>query len=163
MPRPKRETIRDNLFLTFLDTLKPPRHLTSSLAQNVLYAHVPFLSLNLSCMWVSDSLMYVGFPYMIIKFGYFLLLICLMSVWSLHQTKRTWRAEENISSPTLPGYSKLSVNSLSVLIWWSLFVSTGYVQSFYYAFIDGNVYVPLGKHTTLWTFKNKNGVIHIFM
>lgn len=37
--------------LSCYEPLRPPRHLTSSLAQDVLYTHVPLLSLNLSCKW----------------------------------------------------------------------------------------------------------------
>lgn len=54
------------------------------------------------------SLRYAGFPYMIIQFSCFLLLICRMSVWLLEQPKRTLRVEKNISSLTLLHYTYLA-------------------------------------------------------
>lgn len=63
--------------LFFLSSCNDPsmlwRHLTSSLAQEILYTDVPFLSLNLSHA-SGVSLMYAGFhSYVCIKFDYFYL------------------------------------------------------------------------------------------
>lgn len=66
---------------------KAPRCVTSSLAQSILCTHFPFLSLNLSCMW---GLWVFHDTYICIKFGYFLLLICLMFIWLLDHWKELW-------------------------------------------------------------------------
>lgn len=83
------------IFLPF----EAPRCLISSLVQNVIYIyilHFPFLSWNLSCMW-SFWISYVcGVPICtVIKFHYFLSLVCVMLIWLLDQVEELRKTEKS--------------------------------------------------------------------
>lgn len=78
-------TIKHLLLLSSYKLFSSQLKLTSSLAQNAIYITHWTLSLwTCHVRRLSDSLLYVGFTYMyVIKFGYFLLLNCLISIWPL--------------------------------------------------------------------------------
>lgn len=100
------------LFLPSCNTLwghLPPQPPDLIVWENVLHPCSSFLSLNLSCTGVSDSLMYVGFPYNeSIKFNYFLLLIFPRVYLIIRQSRKTLRVEKSLflSDTHLPGDSE---------------------------------------------------------
>ena len=89
--------------------MRAPSHLASSLAQDGLHTPVPILSLNNVCMgglWLSRT--QVSCTYVCVKFDYFLLLICLMSVWLLGLGGSLFLPR---SAKVLPQHSAFVVNS----------------------------------------------------
>lgn len=74
------------------EALKPPRCVTSSLAQCVLHTSI-LLSISEPIMHVGSlTLSYLrsSHTYICFKFGYFLWLICLMSIWLVEQPEEPW-------------------------------------------------------------------------
>lgn len=73
-----------------------PKAPASSLSQNAPHTHVPF-SLSTSCAWGGGEggALILSCMQVSLKFGYFLLLVGLMSIWLLDQPQRTSRIEKS--------------------------------------------------------------------